>query len=418
MGHTVSCIDVDRHKVDRLRAGDVPIFEPGLTQLVKDNLGAGRLSFTYNYDVGLEKAEFVFIAVGTPPSASGLAADMTYVHAATRQIAESLQAPAVIVNKSTSPIGTADDIKRILEEANPSLAPWIVVSNPEFLREGNAVFDCLHPSRVVLGAGEPGQCEAVAELYAACQCPIIVTDLHSAEMIKYASNAFLATKISFINEVARMCDALDADICVVADGMGLDSRIGRDHLSAGLGYGGSCFPKDVAALAHMADSAGLHPQLLKAVVDINDDQRRWAIDTIDAQLGGIAGRTIAMWGLAFKPDTDDLRFSPALDIAQRLIHGGAKLRIYDPVADVMVPGAIMCRSPLEAASSADAIVVATEWAEFQGIEWPDVARTMSGTLVFDGRNCLDHIRVGSAGLIYVGVGRSGTPMPVHERVPV
>lgn len=406
LGHTVACIDIDRAKIESLNAGRLPIFEPNLDELTEGSVRAGRLTFTDDYSAGLSEAEFVFIAVGTPPSKDGRSAELRYVHEATRQIAQSLRAPAIIVNKSTSPIGTADGIKRILEENNPNLSPWVVVSNPEFLREGSAVQDCLHPARVVLGAHQADDCGPVAALYRSFDCPIIITDLHSAEMIKYASNAFLATKISFINEVARICDALGADVCTVAEGMGLDDRIGRQFLNAGLGYGGSCFPKDVAALTHMAREAGLHPQLLNAVVDINDDQRRWAIDTLNRHLDGLEGKTIALWGLTFKPDTDDLRSSPALDIAHRLAHAGASIRTYDPVAKEADTPGVACPSSLEAAGGADAVLLATEWAEFQGVDWRAAGSVMRGTLVFDGRNCLDSTAVTAAGLKYVGIGHS------------
>jgi UDPglucose 6-dehydrogenase len=405
LGHTVSCIDVDQGKIDSLRAGEVPIFEPGLEELIRETVGAGRLSFTSDYDVGLESAEFVFIAVGTPTAADGVSADTSYLRQAAHQIATSLGEPAIIVNKSTSPIGTAFELQRILELDNPTLAPWVVVTNPEFLREGSAVFDCLHPSRIVLGAVKPSDCDKVARLYAGFDCPIIRTDLPSAEMIKYASNAFLATKISFINEVARICQALDADVNTVADGMGMDARIGRAGMNAGLGYGGSCFPKDVAALSHMAESAGLHPQLLKAVTDINDDQRRWAVDSLAEALAGLEGRTVAIWGLTFKPETDDLRFSPAVDIARRLIEKGASIRAYDPEAGATGLPIVTCRSAADATADADALLVATEWAEFLSVNWESIARAMRGNLVLDGRNCLDPARVEGAGLNYLGVGR-------------
>ena len=406
LGHMVCCIDVDRSKIDRLQAGDVPIFEPGMEILVSENLAQGGLSFTSDYEFGLTDVDYVFIAVGTPPAGDGASADMRHVHSATRAIAQTLKAPAIIVNKSTSPIGTGDDLRHMLDEANPSLAPWRVVSNPEFLREGNAIYDCLNPARIVLGSSDSESCDLVTkDLYAEFSCPVIATDLRSAEMIKYASNAFLATKISFINEVARICDALYADVTTVARGMGLDERIGGHFLNAGLGYGGSCFPKDVSALAHMADSAGLHPQLLKAVVDINDDQRRWAVETLRARLGTLEDRTIAIWGVAFKPQTDDLRHAPALDIAGRLRKAGATVNLFDPVADLPAEADRLFPSPIEAATGADAVLVATEWPEFLALDWRDVASVLEGNLIFDGRNCLDSEAVQAAGLTYVGVGR-------------
>lgn len=405
MGHSVSCIDIDVTKIGRLRSGDIPIYEPGLKELVDANVKSGRLSFTTDYREGLTEAGFVFIAVGTPALEDGRP-DMTYVHTAAREIGRSLSSRAIIVDKSTTPIGTAGTIAGLLEEVNPALAPWIVVSNPEFLREGSAVDDCLYPDRVVLGADDASGVEAVKELYRPFDAPIIISDLNTAEMIKYASNAFLATRISFINEVARICDALGADVCTVADGMGLDPRIGRDFLNAGIGYGGSCFPKDVAALRHMAAEAGLHPQLLKAVTDINDDQRRWVADQLEHWLGGLRGKTIAVWGIAFKPNTDDTRSAPSLDIVARIADRGAVVRAYDPVVKVE-HDVVRCSSAKEAATGADAILVATEWEEFVNMAWGEVARVMGGRLVFDGRNCLDREAVVGAGLTYRGVGRQG-----------
>lgn len=409
MGHTVACVDIDENKIARLQAGDIPIYEPGMEDLVRSNMAAGRLRFTADYMDGLSEAEFVFIAVGTPTSPDGRAADLRYVYAAARTIAKCLPARAVIVNKSTSPIGTADTIVRVMDSERPEFAPWSVVSNPEFLREGQAIHDCLHPSRVVLGAADETAADAVATLYDTLDCPVIKTDLHTAEMIKYASNAFLATRISFINEVARICDALDADVCTVAEGMGLDPRIGPAFLNAGLGYGGSCFPKDVAALTHMAACAGLHPQLLRTVSEINVDQRRWAVSTLRDSLGELEGRTIAVWGLTFKPDTDDLREAPALEIAQRLLDEGAHVRAYDPVihktlGERDLPGTI-CSNPYDAVRGADALLLATDWKEFESVSWSAVSSLMSGDVVFDGRNCLDPAEVAAAGLRYIGVGR-------------
>ncbi len=406
-GHVVACVDVDHARIEGLRRGVVPIFEPGLTDIVADNQRTGRLTFTTDFGEALADVEFVFIAVGTPMADDGRSADLRFVHSAVRDIGRHLMAPAIVINKSTSPIGTGCAISRILEEENPRLSPWRVVSNPEFLREGCAVFDCLHPARIVLGGTDEPTLEAVAELYADLRCPVIKTDLNSAEMIKYASNAFLATRISFINEVARICDALDADVSTVAQGMGLDPRIGQEFLRAGLGYGGSCFPKDVAALRAMAADAGLHPQLLMAVAEINDDQRRWVVERLERELGGIQGKVVAIFGLSFKPETDDLRGAPALDIASRLSALGAEIRVYDPVVRGRVGGAVVCSSVESTAESADAILLATDWSEFRGVDWNKVRSVMRGRLVFDGRNLLDPEQVEAAGLKYVGVGRGG-----------
>ncbi|MGI8968547.1 MAG: UDP-glucose dehydrogenase family protein [Chloroflexota bacterium] len=409
MGHDVCCLDIDDVRIAQLQAGEIPIYEPGLKELVLSNSAAGRLCFSGAYAEALTGAEFVFIAVGTPPLADGGGADMQYVLAAAASIARSLSSPAIIVNKSTSPIGTGDSITWILQSVRPEFGPWTVVSNPEFLREGCAVVDCLQPARVVLGASDSAAAQAVAVLYDSLDCPIIMTDLATAEMIKYASNAFLAMRISFVNEVARICDVFSADVCTVADGMGLDPRIGSSFLQAGLGYGGSCFPKDVAALVQMAASQDLHPQLLRAVMDINDDQRRWAVDQLEAGLGSLKGRTIAVWGLSFKPNTDDMREAPALDIIRALVSRGASVRAYDPVAgeDARKLGlaAAICSNATEAVKDADALLLATDWEEFTSVNWPHIANLMRGSLVFDGRNCLAPDAVITAGLRYVGVGR-------------
>lgn len=409
MGHTVCCIDVDREKIARLKAGDIPIYEPDLDAIIGRHVAEGRLRFSHDYDDGLRDAEFVFLAVGTPAGGDGQGADMRYLYGAAKMVGRALASRAVIVNKSTSPVGTGRIISCMLDAARPDLAPWSVVSNPEFLREGSAVHDCLHPARVVVGSGDPATAKKVASLYRRLDCPVVVTDLNTAEMIKYASNAFLATRISFINEVARICDALESDVLTVVQGMGLDPRIGPAFLDAGLGYGGSCFPKDVAALTHMATSAGLRPQLLPAVMSVNDEQRRWVVERLRDHLGGLSGRTITVWGLTFKPNTDDLRESPALDIARQLASDGAIIRVYEPTVgqgtmDLEAPGTL-CASAYEAALGADAILLATDWDEFQSIRWDHVAHLMRGTLVFDGRNCLDSTQVSRAGLRYAGVGR-------------
>jgi UDPglucose 6-dehydrogenase len=387
-----------------------------MSELVLENTKAGRLRFTSSYTDALAGVEYAFIAVGTPTAEDGHSADLKYVHAAAREIASTLKSSAVVINKSTSPIGTADGIRQILEEHRPDLSPWQVVSNPEFLREGAAIHDCLRPFRVVLGANDRSSAEAVATLYKSFDCPVIITDLHSAEMIKYASNAFLATKISFINEVARICDALGADVCTVAHGMGLDARIGSEFLNAGLGYGGSCFPKDVAALAQMAAGVGLHPQLLHAVTDINQDQRRWVVDRLTASLGTLEGKAVAVWGLTFKPETDDLREAPALDVTKRLLSAGASIRVYDPVISELQLEATFASSPYEAAEGVDAVLVATEWDEFQGITWDRVAQAMRGNVVFDGRNAIDSEAVAAAGLTYLSVGRTPAPEPLRQTI--
>ncbi|HEV2126422.1 MAG TPA: UDP-glucose/GDP-mannose dehydrogenase family protein, partial [Chloroflexota bacterium] len=326
LGNHVICLDINEEKVARLRRGDLPIYEPGLEELVTRNVAAGRLSFTTSYAEAVPDADFCFIAVPTPSGPEG-EADLGYVRTASAALAQYIKDGAIIINKSTVPIGTADRVDQIVERHLPEDRKHIqfgVVSNPEFLREGAAVSDFMKPDRVVLGAMRPGDAEQVATLYTQLKCPILITDPRTAEMIKYASNAFLATKISFINEVASICESLGADVRLVAEGMGKDARIGRAFLDAGLGWGGSCFPKDVKALAHMAAVSGCHPQLLRSVIEINKTQRLKVIRKLNEVLGTLEGQSIALLGLAFKPNTDDLREAPALEIAHLLLAEGAK----------------------------------------------------------------------------------------------
>src|SRR6184192_2360757 len=333
MGNQVTCVDIIPEKIERLKQGILPIYEPGLEELVERNVHAGRLYFTTSYKEGLDNCDFIFIAVNTPTGTSQGGADMRYVESAARGIAEELDHYAVIINKSTVPVGSGDVVTRIVRKnlARPDV-PFGVVSNPEFLREGSAVQDFQNPDRVVLGSSDPEAARKVATLYLPLRAPIVITDLYTAEMIKYASNAFLATKISFINEIAQICERLGADVKEVAVGMGYDKRIGRAFLDAGLGYGGSCFPKDVRALAHMADEAGLHPQMLNAVMEINHDQRRLVVTKLISILGSLRGCTIGILGLAFKPNTDDMREAPSVDIIRWITNQGADVRVYDPVA--------------------------------------------------------------------------------------
>ncbi|MFN2169596.1 MAG: UDP-glucose dehydrogenase family protein, partial [Anaerolineae bacterium] len=310
LGNRVVCVDINEEKIAALKAGQMPIYEPGLEEMVERNVRAGRLHFTTSYREALADAEFVFIAVGTPSGVDG-EADLRYVRMAAEEIAETMAQPLIIVNKSTVPVGTGDWVADIISRHQERPIDFAVVSNPEFLREGAAISDFLNPDRVVLGSLNKEAAEKVAQLHLALRAPIVVTDLRTAEMIKYASNAFLATRISFINEIAAICEELGADVKEVAAGMGYDRRIGRYFLDAGLGYGGSCFPKDVLALEHMALIHGAHPSLLRAVMEINRDQRRKAIHKLRQELGGLQDRTIGLLGLAFKPNTDDMREAPA-----------------------------------------------------------------------------------------------------------
>src|SRR3990172_8950099 len=325
LGNQVIALDINEEKIAGLKRGEMPIYEPGLRELVERNERAGRITFTTSYAEGLKGSEFVFIAVGTPSGVDG-EADLRYVAAAARSIAENMTSPLVVVNKSTVPVGTGDWVADIIRSHQKQPIPFAVVSCPEFLREGSAISDFMQPHRTVLGSLDKDAAEKVAQLHLALRAPIVLTDLRTAEMIKYASNAFLATKISFINEIANVCEALGADIKEVAAGMGYDKRIGPAFLDAGLGYGGSCFPKDVKALAFMAAEKGGHPQLLHAVMEINDDRRPMAVRRLKEMLGDLAGKTVGLLGLSFKPNTDDMRDAPSVTLAEQLSAAGASVR--------------------------------------------------------------------------------------------
>ncbi len=412
MGNEVMCLDIDEGKIAGLKRGELPIYEPGLLEMVRRNIASGRLKFTTDYTEAVPGVDFVFVAVGTPQGDDG-GADLTYVEKAAGMVAKHLKGHTIIINKSTVPIGTGDWVAGIIEQnlnGNRSTATFAVVSNPEFLREGSAVHDFQVPDRIVLGSTNRAAAEKVAELYSSFKAPVIITDLRTAEMIKYASNAILATRISFINEIAHMCDALHADVKIVAEGMGYDKRIGHQFLQAGIGYGGSCFPKDVKALAHMAEKSNLHPQLLLAVMDINDDSRRFFVQKIERTLGSVAGRTIAVWGLAFKPNTDDMREAASVDIINALVRKGAEIRAYDPVAmkvaQRILPGGVAyCADPYLAADQADAILLLTEWNEFKQIDFERVKQIMKKPVLLDGRNLYDPQEMARLGFMYRGIGR-------------
>ncbi len=409
LGNRVIALDIEAGKIEKLKRGEMPIYEPGLEELVERNVKAGRLSFTTSYAEGLKGTEFVFIAVGTPSGVDG-EADLQYVEAAARSIAEHMRDELIIINKSTVPVGTGDWVAEIVKRHQREAIPFAVVSCPEFLREGSAIFDFMHPHRTVLGSLNREAADKVAQLHLPLRAPIMITDLRTAEMIKYASNAFLATKISFINEMANICEALGADVTEVATGMGYDQRIGPHFLSAGLGYGGSCFPKDVKALARMAEEKGKHPQLLHAVMEINADRRDMAIERLKEMLGGdLRGRVIGMLGLAFKPNTDDMRDAPSIDIANALIALGAEVRAYDPVAmenaASLLPAVEMFSDPYSMAEGCDALVVNTEWNEFKQLNRRQLRERMKQPVIFDGRNIYDPDEMRELGFKYRGVGR-------------
>ncbi|HEY7831757.1 MAG TPA: UDP-glucose/GDP-mannose dehydrogenase family protein [Solirubrobacteraceae bacterium] len=403
LGSEVWCIDIDAAKIARLQRGEVPIWEPGLEELLAKH--SGRLHFSTDLSDALEHCRLLFVAVGTPPTYSG-DADLSAVHAVVDAIPASER--HALVMKSTVPSGTGAAIQRVLGEQGKQGLRY--VSCPEFLKEGSAVHDFLHPDRVVVGDNGDWAGDAVVELYAPLQAPLVRTDIASAEMVKLASNAFLATKISFINEIANVCEGTGADVVEVARGMGLDERIGSKFLQAGIGFGGSCFPKDVDALKQLAGNSGYHFQLLTAVIEVNELQKRRVISKLHKHLGGLVGKRITLLGLAFKPNTDDMREASSLVLSARLNADGAIVSAYDPVAEAqarqLVSGLRFADSAMDAIGEADAVVLVTEWPEFMELNWDKVAQAMSGKLVIDGRNALDSGAVRAAGLVYEGVGRS------------
>jgi UDPglucose 6-dehydrogenase len=407
LGHTVRCVDIDAGRVEQLRRGILPIFEPDLDALVLKHLDFGSLAFTTSYADALRDADYVFIAVSTPSTLEG-AADLRAVRLAAREIAASVGGRRpVIVNKSTVPVGTGDTVDHLLALDNGhGSEPFRVVSNPEFLREGTAVRDFFSPDRIVLGSRSQAAAEEVAALYAGIDAPVVITDVKTAEMIKYASNAFLATKISFVNEIAEICEAVGADAQEVAMGMGLDHRIGAHFLRHGLGFGGSCLPKDVRALAHMGSVFGTHPQLLNAVLQINSDRRRRVLWKVRGALGGLEGRRVCILGLAFKPNTDDVRDAPAVDLIHLFTNEGAEVHAYDPEANGRMarecPEAVYFGDPYAAAAGCDAVVLATEWDEFRHLDLGRLRAAVRTPLFVDGRNMLPPGDVTSAGFIVPG----------------
>lgn len=409
LGNDVHGVDIDEDRIEMLSAAEMPFFEPGLGELVQRNVQSGRLKFTISYKDAIPEAEFVFIAVGTPMDGSGHA-DLNEIRTAAAGIADHLCGRTIIVNKSTVPIGTGDIVAEIIGGTlRRTDVDFAVVSNPEFLREGSAVHDFMEPDRIVLGAHERGAAEEVAVLYKPLSAPVLITTLYAAEMIKYASNAFLATKISFINEIARVCEKLDADVRVVAEGMGMDSRIGPAFLEAGTGYGGSCFPKDVLALARMLEQIGAHPQLLHAVMDVNRAQPVLLVEKVHDVLGTLRHQTIGLLGLSFKPNTDDMREAPSLALVAALERRGALIRAYDPAAMAMaqplMPRVVMESDAYAAADGADALIVVTEWNEFRQIDFARIKQVMRRPVIIDGRNLYEPDELHALGFVYKGVGR-------------
>src|SRR3954447_16525509 len=416
-GHEVCCIDKDSSKIDGLNQGRMPIWEPGLEALVKANVERGRLTFSKELAAGVKGAEAVFIAVGTPARRGDGHADLTFVFEAVRELAKVIEPGAVVVTKSTVPVGTGDRIREILREEG--VADVSVASNPEFLREGAAIADFKHPDRIVVGAEDAHAEDVLKEIYRPLflnRAPILITGQRTAELTKYAANAFLAVKISFINEIADLCEAVDADVQDVARGIGLDNRIGPKFLHAGPGYGGSCFPKDTLALLQTAEGAGVAQRIVKTTVEVNDDRKVAMAERVSRALGGeVKGKRIGVLGLAFKPNTDDMREAPSIPLIRGLIERGAEISAFDPVArhqaETVFDDIEFADSAEGAAQDADAVVIVTEWDEFRALDLETLARSMRGKTLVDLRNVYDRDEAEKAGLDYYGVGRGRLNRP-------
>lgn len=413
VGHHVICVDNNEKKVAQLLEGKVPIYEPGLEDLIHRNVAAKRLKFTTSTEEGVDGSDVVFIAVPTPPQPDG-SVDLSYIEKVAREIAAVLKDGQyrVIVDKSTVPVKTGEKVADTIRRYNKTGAEFDVVSNPEFLREGCAVPDLMKPDRIVIGGNSERAVAMMQKIYEPFMAPVLVTDINSAELIKHAANSFLALKISYINAVARICEASGADVEKVADGIGMDKRIGRNFLNAGIGYGGSCFPKDIAAFIAISDDLGVPFTLLKEVEKINRSQRERFVAKIREALWVLKDKKIAVWGLTFKPDTDDVRSSVAIDVVRDLVAEGAEVTVYDPkgmdkaVEFDLIGEARLAASALEAAKDAEALVVATEWAEFESIDLNALAKSMHTALMFDGRNLFDPETAREAGFTYTSIGRA------------
>jgi UDPglucose 6-dehydrogenase len=409
LGNDVICVDNNEDKINMLNKAVMPIYEPGLEEMVRRNIEDERITFTTDTGDSVKKADIIFIAVGTPPAEDG-STDLSYVEAVAKEIATHIDRYKIIVNKSTVPPGTGDFVRKTIEENERRKVDFDVVSNPEFLKEGSAIQDSMDPDRVVIGAPSKSVAMALLELYAPLEAHMLITDVTSAEMIKYASNAFLATKISFINSVANICESVGADVTAVAKGMGSDKRIGKQFLMAGLGYGGSCFPKDTLSLIHTAQKFGEEFEILKKVVEVNDSRTPRFIQKIKDVVGDLKGKKFAILGLAFKPDTDDMRDAKSVEIINELAKEGAKFVCYDPIAvenaKPMLPADVKyVDSPYEAAKGSDALIVMTEWKEFRGLKLEKIRDTMIRPLIFDGRNMYNPERIERLGIEYVSIGR-------------
>jgi len=408
IGHDVICVDIDSDKISKLKTGIIPIYEPGLEEIVTRNQKTGRIIFSTDIMAGVQKSDIIFITVGTPPDETE-AADLSHVKAAAGEIARAMNGYKVIINKSTMPLGSTKVVQGMIEESKINLHHFDVVSNPEFLREGSAVEDFLHPDRIIVGTGSQKAAEVMTELYLPFNAPILIMDPVSAEMVKYASNAFLATKISFINAIANICEKVGGDVRQVALGMGYDKRIGFEFLNAGPGWGGSCLPKDCKALVKMAENYGYDFQLLKGTIQINENQKRFIVTKVQELLGDLKGKDIGILGLSFKPNTDDIRDSPAIDIIHHLRAEGALIKAYDPVAvdnaRRTLKGVKLVHDAYEAAKDSDILLLLTEWDQFKQLDFKRVKSLLRKPILFDTRNFLDANALRNLGFIHKGVGR-------------
>ena len=412
LGNEVICADSDSAKVDLLKKGGVPIYEPGLDELIKKNVKSGRLTFTTDIKKAVSGSEVVFICVGTPPRDDG-SADLTGIEKVSKDIAEHVDSYKLIVEKSTVPVETGEWVRRTISKFNKSGSEFEIASNPEFLREGSAIKDFMNPDRVVIGVESERAEKLLRDLYEPLNTKIVVTNIKGAEIIKHAANSFLATKISFINALSNICEKTGADVEQVAEGIGLDSRINKHFLKAGIGFGGSCFPKDLKAFIHISENLGYDFGLLKEVDKINEKQKDLAMEKIRKMLWNISGKVIAVWGLAFKPDTDDIRSAPSIEIIKRLLLEGGRIKAYDPVAmdnsrvELEGDGDIeFCSDVYSAAEGADCVIVMTEWNEFKEVDWDRIKKEMTQPFILDGRNMYDPKKLTELGFTYVGIGRA------------
>ncbi len=408
LNHEVTCVDMEKEKIARLNRGDIPIFEMGLEELIKKNTAAGRLTFTTDLAAAVGAAQVVFITVGTPSTDQGQA-DLSFLKEAAAQIAVAINGYTVIINKSTVPVGSTRLVQKIIEDKIDHAQEFEVVSNPEFLREGSAVNDFSNPDRIVIGAEGQRAIGVLTELYRSLNAPLVITDPASAEMIKYASNAFLATKVSYINAIANICEAVGADVREVVLGMGYDKRIGFEFLRPGPGFGGSCFPKDCRALIDISSRAGYNFDLLKGVLEVNHEQKKLMVEKVRHRLGGLEGAHVGVWGLTFKANTDDLRESPAMTICELLLEAGASITAYDPIgmegARGVLSSVTYASDPYEAAAGADLLMLLTDWDEFKWVDFRRLKEIMAKPVIIDTRNCLDPLTLRRLGFEYEGVGR-------------